>query len=140
MDQKSCQFCGGACGRVCRGLGFKSSKNEADNRSAARKADKSPPRTAAPEDARLRDRSGANPSKAAQAAVTTSDLASQRGNVPDNKHALTRNRETRDQPKRGRPRIEDRGKTIEARQPWKAAGMSRASWYERRRAEQKAKP
>jgi hypothetical protein len=32
--------------------------------------------------------------------------------------------------KRGRPRIEDRGKP----KPWETAGMSRASWY-RRRAE-----
>lgn len=36
----------------------------------------------------------------------------------------------------GRPRIEDRGKTLKATAPWKAAGMSRASWYRR----QKEKP
>jgi len=34
--------------------------------------------------------------------------------------------------KRGRPRIEDRGKP----KPWERAGMSRASWY-RRQAEKK---
>lgn len=47
-------------------------RNETDNRSAARKADKSPSRTAAPEDARLRDHPEANPSMMAQAAVTIS--------------------------------------------------------------------
>jgi hypothetical protein len=42
--------------------------------------------------------------------------------------------------KRGRPRIEDRDKTIEALEPWKAAGMSRTSWYNRRRlSEQRSK-
>jgi len=35
--------------------------------------------------------------------------------------------------KRGRPRFEDRGKTIEAAKPWVEAGMSRASWYRRKR-------
>lgn len=35
-------------------------------------------------------------------------------------------------PKTGRPRIEDRGKTIEALKPWVVAGMSRRSWYRRR--------
>ncbi len=41
-------------------------------------------------------------------------------------------RETK--PKRGPPRIEDRGKTLTATKPWGAAGMSRATWY-RRQAE-----
>lgn len=34
--------------------------------------------------------------------------------------------------KRGRPRLEDVGKTIEARKPWLGA-MSRATWYRRRK-------
>lgn len=34
-------------------------------------------------------------------------------------------------PKAGRPRIEDRDKTLAAQKPWKAAGMSRSSWYRR---------
>jgi hypothetical protein len=33
----------------------------------------------------------------------------------------------------GRPRIEDRAKTLTATEPWKAAGMSRRSWYRRQR-------
>lgn len=37
-------------------------------------------------------------------------------------------------PKRGRPRIEDRAKTLQATKPWVAAGMSERTWY-RRRAE-----
>jgi len=41
-------------------------------------------------------------------------------------------------PKKGRPRIEDRAKTIEARQPWLKLGMSRRTWY-RRQAEQRAR-
>jgi hypothetical protein len=37
---------------------------------------------------------------------------------------------------KGRPRIEDRAKTIEARKPWLKLGMSRRTWY-RRQAEQR---
>jgi hypothetical protein len=44
---------------------------------------------------------------------------------------------TRAQVKReGRPRIEDRAKTIEARAPWLKLGMSRRTWY-RRQAERR---
>ena len=39
--------------------------------------------------------------------------------------------------KTGRPRIEDRAKTIEARAPWLKLGMSRRTWY-RRQAEKRA--
>lgn len=38
--------------------------------------------------------------------------------------------------KTGRPRLEDRDKTNEARKPWEALGMSKRTWY-RRRAEGK---
>jgi hypothetical protein len=38
--------------------------------------------------------------------------------------------------KKGRPRIEDRAKTIEARAPWLKLGMSRRTWY-RRQAEKR---
>lgn len=31
----------------------------------------------------------------------------------------------------GRPRIEDKGKTLKATAPWKALGMSRSTWYAR---------
>jgi hypothetical protein len=41
-------------------------------------------------------------------------------------------------PATGRPRIEDAGQTIEARKPWVALKMSRATFY-RRRAETKAR-
>lgn len=34
--------------------------------------------------------------------------------------------------KRGRPRIEDRHKTIEAQKPWLALGMARRTWYDRK--------
>jgi hypothetical protein len=37
--------------------------------------------------------------------------------------------------KTGRPRIEDRARTIEAKKPW-LLGMSRRTWY-RRQAEQR---
>lgn len=33
--------------------------------------------------------------------------------------------------KAGRPRVEDRHKTLAAIKPWDAAGMSRATWYAR---------
>jgi len=39
--------------------------------------------------------------------------------------------------KTGRPRIEDIGRTIEARKPWLKLGMSRRTWY-RRQAEKRA--
>ena len=38
--------------------------------------------------------------------------------------------------KKGRPRIEDRAKTIEAKKPWLKLEMSRRTWY-RRQAEQR---
>jgi len=40
--------------------------------------------------------------------------------------------------RKGRPRIEDKDKTVEAAKPWVAAGMSRRSWY-RREAEKRGK-
>ena len=39
-------------------------------------------------------------------------------------------------PKKGRPRIEDHAKTIEARKPWLKLKMSRRTWY-RRQADQR---
>jgi hypothetical protein len=39
--------------------------------------------------------------------------------------------------KTGRPRIEDRAKTIEAKKPWLKLGTSRRTWY-RRKAEKRA--
>jgi hypothetical protein len=39
-------------------------------------------------------------------------------------------------PKTGRPRIEDRAKTNEARKPWLKMNMSRRTWY-RRQAEKR---
>lgn len=38
--------------------------------------------------------------------------------------------------RKGRPRIEDQDKTLEATRPWEREGMSRATWF-RRRAEEK---
>jgi hypothetical protein len=38
--------------------------------------------------------------------------------------------------KTGRPRIEDRAKTNEAKKPWLKLGMSRRTWY-RRQAEKR---
>ena len=42
-------------------------------------------------------------------------------------------------PRLGRPRIEDKAKTLTATKPWVAAGMSRATWYNRRVAERSIK-
>jgi hypothetical protein len=39
--------------------------------------------------------------------------------------------------KKGRPRIEDRARTIEAKKPWFKLEMSRRTWY-RRQAEKRA--
>jgi len=39
----------------------------------------------------------------------------------------------------GRPRIEDRAKTIEARKPWLKLGMSRRTWYRRQAERRKAR-
>ena len=38
--------------------------------------------------------------------------------------------------RKGRPRIEDRANTNEAKKPWLKLGMSRRTWY-RRQAEQR---
>jgi hypothetical protein len=40
--------------------------------------------------------------------------------------------------RKGRPRLEDAGKTLAAQRPWEAAGMSRATWF-RREKEKAAK-
>lgn len=40
---------------------------------------------------------------------------------------------------KGRPLEKDRAQSIEARQPWKAAGMSRRTWY-RREKEKRDEP
>ena len=40
-------------------------------------------------------------------------------------------------PRKGRPRIEDRANTIEAKRPWEAKGMSRSTWYRRKREKAK---
>jgi hypothetical protein len=45
----------------------------------------------------------------------------------------------REAAKRGRPRIEDRDKTLNATKPWAALGMSRRTWYRRRGEKLKAK-
>jgi hypothetical protein len=34
----------------------------------------------------------------------------------------------------GRPRLEDRDKTLTAKEPWKAEGMSKATWYRHRQS------
>jgi hypothetical protein len=39
--------------------------------------------------------------------------------------------ETAPKVRKGRPRLEDRAKTLAATKPWDAAGMSRSSWYKR---------
>ncbi len=35
--------------------------------------------------------------------------------------------------RRGRPRLEDRQYTLAVKRPWQAVGMSRTTWYSRRR-------
>lgn len=40
--------------------------------------------------------------------------------------------------KRGRPLIEERALTNEARKPWEAAGMSRRTWYRRQERARKS--
>ncbi|MDE2101669.1 MAG: hypothetical protein KGL39_30765 [Patescibacteria group bacterium] len=39
-------------------------------------------------------------------------------------------------PKRGRPRIEDRDKTLKVLRPWESCGMSRSTWYRRQKERQ----
>jgi hypothetical protein len=36
-------------------------------------------------------------------------------------------------PEQGRPRLEDKDKSFEATKPWLALGMSRRTWYSRRK-------
>jgi hypothetical protein len=40
---------------------------------------------------------------------------------------------------KGRPRIEDRANTIEARKPWLKLSMSRRTWYRRQAEKRKAR-
>lgn len=40
-------------------------------------------------------------------------------------------------PRKGRPRIEDKGKSFEATKPWEALGMSRRTWYSRQAEKRK---
>ena len=42
-------------------------------------------------------------------------------------------------PKKGRPRIEDKANSIEARKPWIALSMSRRTWYSRQAEKRAAK-
>jgi hypothetical protein len=42
-------------------------------------------------------------------------------------------------PKRGRPMIEERDKTLTATKPWLALGMSRSSWYLRQAKDRESK-
>jgi hypothetical protein len=42
-------------------------------------------------------------------------------------------------PKRGRPLDKDKGKTLAAIKPWKAEGMSRATWYRRQAKDKDSK-
>jgi hypothetical protein len=42
-------------------------------------------------------------------------------------------------PKKGRPRIEDRANTIEARKPWLKLEMSRRTWYRRQSEKRKGR-
>jgi hypothetical protein len=37
--------------------------------------------------------------------------------------------------RRGRPRIEDKDKTLTATKPWEKAGMSRSTYYNRKKEE-----
>jgi hypothetical protein len=41
--------------------------------------------------------------------------------------------------KKGRPRIEDRAQTIEAKKPWRKLGMSRRTWYCRQAEQRKGR-
>lgn len=105
-----CIFCGGACGRVCRGLGFKNTKEASGT---TRKVPGGP--------------LSGGPSRHAPAIRTAGDkrpvIAAQetgRGEAGQSPRLI--------QSKRGRPRIgEQRAK------PWEAAGMSERTWYRRQK-------
>lgn len=131
-----CQFCGGACGRVCRGLGFKSSDGGGESRPAADVAQRKE-RRPGPKDG------GSNPSKRK---VTTSAgvapgpsetkpknkiieglkeaIAVARGDVPAARITVM---------PRGRPLAKDAAKALMQTKPWLSEGMSRASWYRRKK-------
>ena len=170
---KECLFCGGKCGRVCRGLGFPravaqsrpatsqedrggrtvgsipatgAKVNDRDNRSGTRKAPKSPGRPASNKLAV--GVIGPSPEPVAPAGTLKgSELANPPLSAPAHKgiadktgaRRLRADERTSDAPKTGRPRVEDRDKTIESQKPWLAAGMSRATWYSRRKAKRESK-
>lgn len=66
--------------------------------------------------------------------VPDPDKTSERGIAqPDSQPArVVKPPERASKAKVGRPRLEDVAKTIEAKSPWKALGMSRASWFRRK--------
>lgn len=110
MADKPCIFCGGACGRVCRGLGFKKSQAKEPEASGHNRLE-------APKGTSHRGSSRLSAGRTAQDAAPSSDggrvaiqeLVSQRGNVPDNKQALTRNRGTSNSASK-RPKSSEVGK------------------------------
>lgn len=65
-----------------------------------------------------------------------SDPGHHKATKPDDNHSgQPHNVGVGTKPRRGPPRIEDRGKTLTDLEPWKAKGMSRSTWY-RRQSEQ----
>ena len=69
-------------------------------------------------------------------AVARSAVAPPNGDRREEAQSANRGRQVRRAPKKGRPRIEDRAKTIEAKKPWLKLNMSRRTWY-RRQAEKR---
>lgn len=168
-----CIFCGGACGRVCRGLGFKSdlvldaepaTKPRASRKDAGRTAGSIPATGANSAGDRLTNSAAARgddvretaglivgkppQAEANQAPVgpTSSDGSPDsriRGSAPrmsigeqsPRAEMSSGNQSTPSDPiKRGRPLTKDAANSFERTKPWLAAGMSRSTWYNRRKA------
>lgn len=117
-----CIFCGGACGRVCRGLGFRLEATSKATPKSSRGGGKKHFRAVGL--SKLSASDDREPARITQ-------IMQGAGVAPGP-------RETNPRRKAGRPVKGSESKTLTAAAPWEAAGVSRATWY-RRQAEKRGK-
>lgn len=136
----TCIFCGGACGRVCRGLGFKSSdrSDEAKAREPARTvgAEQKQHTTEmavqtgmGSERTKIRKTGGGVRSEHATKGAGKSQALEAATPNP----AVVASSPPEPIRKRGRPLAKDAAKALEQTRPWEVEGMSRRTWYRRKK-------
>lgn len=150
----TCIFCGGACGRVCRGLGFKNSdpSDEAKAREVKAKGGRQERPKGSPElETALAILLPANhPSKNRAGVGSERTKIRKTGGSARSEHAtkgagksqaleaatpnpaVVASSPPESIRKRGRPLAKDAAKALEQTRPWEAVGMSRRTWYRRK--------